>query len=149
VPVENQAEHLAQAGGYNLDLTAWSDLEDALGVELVRVELAQVADIEDTVVGNHRWNHVALGGRNIFHARDITIRRDLVHLTMIGLDGVEVTAHSDHAVPGAVGLEVSRDRIRRVCHRVRLLIRTQIGDHRPTAVGIYPYDLVWNARHAV
>ena len=59
-PVKSQAQHLAQAGRHDLEVTARSDMEHALGVELIRIELAQVADIEDTVVGNHRRYHMTL-----------------------------------------------------------------------------------------
>jgi len=103
-------------------------MEDALGVELVRIELTQVADIEDTVVGNGRRDHVTLRSRDIDHSLDLAIRSDLVHLAMIRLDGVEVTPQRDHAVPCAVRFKVTRDGIRRVRHRMRLLIRAKISD---------------------
>ena len=67
----------------------------------------------------------------------------------LGLDGVEVVAYSNHAVPSAVRLEVAVDRIRGMSNRVRLLGRAQIGDHRRASIVIHSNDAVRDVRHTV
>ena len=90
-------------------MPARRDLVDALGAWAHR-ESTQLAGVEVAVVGDPCGSH-PVGGRHeergeIHDAGDLTVGRDPVELLVIRLRGVERAAHRDHAVPGAIRLEV-------------------------------------------
>jgi hypothetical protein len=58
---------------------------------------------------------------------------------MIWLDGVEITANLDHAVPGSVGFEVVRIWI---LDRISREKRAQVGDLGPATVIIKAYHFI-------
>src|SRR5262249_42723863 len=90
-----------------------------------------------------------LRSRDINYPRYLAGGRDLVELAVVRLDGIQIPADGDHAVPGSVRLEVARDRIGWMGDRVRLLEGAQVRDHCPAAVGVYPDNPVGNTRHTV
>src|SRR5262252_8169489 len=143
-PVEGNTEHLAEPRGNHFDIAARGDLVNALGVEAVGIKPAQIADIEDTVLSDHFRHHVPLRSRDVNYPRYRAGGRDLVQLAVVRLDGIQIPADSDHAVPRSVRLEVAGDRVGWIGDRVRLLERAQVRDHRPAAVRIYADDPVGN-----
>ena len=94
-----------------------------------------------------RGDDVALAGRDVDEPADLAaLRGDHGDLSVVGLDGVERARGFDHAVPGAVRLEVVRLRIR---DRVGLLERAQVGDHSQRPVAVDPDDAVRKVPDAV
>jgi len=89
---------------------------------------------------------VPLTGADIDDPADLSAGGDLVELTVIGLDGVEVAPNRNHAVPGAVRLEIVRLPIG---DGMRHLERTEIGDHGDMAVAAHPENAIHGVRHAV
>src|SRR5262249_61653570 len=90
-----------------------------------------------------------LRSRDINYPRYLAGGRDLVELAVVRLDGIQIPADGDHAVPGSVRLEVARDRIGWMGDRVRLLEGAQVRGHCPAAVGAYPDTPLGNDRHNV
>ena len=118
-----------------------------LGVSLKTVcaarcdrELAEVADEQVAVVGECGRDDVALARRDVDDAADPAGPGiDAVDLTMVGLDRIELAAHCDHRVPGAVGLEVRGIRVR---DRVRLDEGAEVRDLGRCAVVVDADDPV-------
>ena len=108
--VKRHAQHGGQARCCHLDAPARRDLIQILGTRADR-EGAQRADIEVPVVGNPCWS-LPVVRRNeqsghVEHAGDVAIQRNAVQFLVIGFVGVKRAADRDHAVPGAVRLEVA------------------------------------------
>ncbi len=108
--VKRHAQHGGQARCCHLDASARCDLVEVLGARSDR-EGAQRADVEVPVVGDARWP-LPVAGRNeqgghVEHAGDVAIQRNAVQFLVIGFVGVKRAADRDHAVPGAVRLEVA------------------------------------------
>ena len=148
-PIEGYTEHLAEPRGDHFDITARRDVEHALGVDGIWIKPSQIADVEDTVLIDHRRDHVTLRSRDVNDPRYLAGGRDLVELAVVRLHGIQIPADGYHAVPRSVRLEVAGDRIGWIGNWVRLLERAQVRDHRPAPVRIHADDPVGNAGHAV
>ena len=99
------------------------------------------------MVRDRRRHDVSLARRDVDEPADRSaLWRDRVDLSVIGLDGVKRAPRLDHAVPGAVRLEVVG---LGMCDGVDLLERAQIGDHLPRPVLMDANDPVGEVRDAV
>jgi hypothetical protein len=97
-----------------------------------RSRLPTVADIEVLAVRHDGGRHdVSLGVGNVCEAADAAARGDGVEFPVIGLNGIEDAVHGAHPIPGSIRFKVIGFR---VCHWMRLLEVTEVGDHRPRAV---------------
>ena len=142
---EREPDHLLEAVRAHPDVPVRVELVDVLVARAVLgVEQPEVPDVEDAVVGNRRRDDVPVVRGEVDDSPDRPVRPDPVDRTVVRLDRVERALGRDHAVPGAVRLEVGR----RVRHGVRLDEGAQVGDHRPAGPGDAE-DLVRDSRHAV
>src|SRR5207253_2575485 len=106
-----------------LHVTARRDLQD-LRIALDR-EGVEVRYIEVAVGRDDRRDDMALASADVGNPADLPAGGDAVELPVVRLDGVQGAAVRDHAVPGAVRLEIRR---KGICDGVRHLESAQIGN---------------------
>src|SRR5207302_5835962 len=109
---------------------AWCDPKE-LGRALNNRKRIKVSDIKVAPIEVQRRRHdMALGGRNVDDTADHTRRRDLNEVAGVWVEGEEITADFDHAVPSSFGTKILRIGMR---HWVGHHPCAQVGDQGPVA----------------
>src|SRR5262245_4216138 len=86
-PIKDHAKNGGESFCENAYITTWCDFVDLGGARNNR-ESIEVSYKEVAAIGDCRWHDVALACRNVADAGYLTVRLDLIQLTMIWFNGV-------------------------------------------------------------
>src|SRR6266851_2271583 len=144
--VECNPEHRHQASG-ELRAVAIGRYPEDVGVATRGWKRSEIPDVEGAVVKSHgRLCKAAVADGEVDHPVHFAVLLDPVELSVVGLNGVKAPPREEHAVPGAVRLEVvGIDGLDRMRHQKR----AEICDQVPRAIAAHSNDAIRDVRHAM
>lgn len=154
-----QAITIVEGHTHNGSQVGFHDIEIVMAFQAVSIgtpvdngELGEIAKVEVVVVIGEPRRPNPFGitdGRDVSDAANLPGPRiDAIDLLMIRLDSVKEIVNRDHAVPGAVGLEIVR-RQGNIFRGMSHLERAQVRDLVPGSVMMYAEHRVDSAFQAV